>query len=98
MPLSAGAAFLYAVGGGAALEAVGFYRIRRSNFPQWTRTFRYWFWTVVMILIGGCLAVLYVQSGIALRPFLAFNIGASAPVIIERLGGATPDITPGRVS
>ena len=51
-----------------------------------------------MILLGGGLAVLYVQSGIELRPFLAFNVGASAPLIIERLGAAAPDYAPGSIS
>lgn len=95
--LSAGEAFGYAVGGGVALEALGFYKIRKSSFPEWTRTFRYWFWTIVMILIGGGLAVAYVKSEVALDPILAINIGAAAPVIIERLSAAAPSLSPGSV-
>ena len=96
MAVGTTAAFIYAVLGGVVLEAVGFYRVRKSAFPQWAKTFRYWFWTGVMIAIGGGLAVAYVKSGVALTPILAVNVGAAAPLVIERLGGAA-SITPGSI-
>jgi hypothetical protein len=97
MPLSTGGAFLWAAAGGVALEVVGHYKIRKSNFPQWLKTKRYWFSTAAMILVGGGLAFTYVESGYALHPLLALNVGAAAPLILERLSAVAPDISPGRI-
>ncbi len=81
--------FLFGLLGGLIVEVLGLYRLRvltRDEFPEHLKTFHYWAITTAMILAGGGLAVVYLSSDIPLKPILAVNIGASAPLIIEGLG------------
>lgn len=40
--------------------------------------------------VGGALTLVYQQDGVLLRPFLAVNVGLTAPAIIKALGAAAP--------
>ncbi len=85
------------VAGGIAAELLKWYRIREElhdGVPDYARTWLYWLVTVAMAFLGGLLVFLYQSTeGIELNLVLAFNIGASAPLLV----GATPTIDPGTI-
>ena len=86
------------VAGGIAAELAGWFKIRRElhkGLPDWSKSKMYWVVTGLMALMGGFLVFLYLSSGTALTAFLAFNLGASAPLILGRLVEQTPPMTPG---
>lgn len=85
--------FLYGVFGGFLAELLGLYKLRTQApgaFPSYFRSKLYWFVTIPMILVGGCLVVIYNKSGLDLKPIIAVNIGASAPLILGTLVQTTP--------
>jgi hypothetical protein len=85
--------FFYGICGGVAAELVGLYKLRTqapSAFPLYLRTKFYWLVTVGMILAGGGLVWIYHQSGLDMKPIIAVNIGASAPLIIGALTQSKP--------
>jgi hypothetical protein len=84
--------FVLGLVGGAAAEAVRWYKIRDSpNRPIYWKSPFYWTITVIMILIGGGLACLYGTENV--NSILAVNIGASAPLIISALTSTVPPST-----
>ena len=87
------AGFLYGVLGGFFAELLGHYRLRhqtKDQFPEWIRSPYYWIVTILMVLAGGGLVFIYLASGVPMKPIIAVNIGASAPLIIGRLTAQTP--------
>jgi hypothetical protein len=60
----------------------------------------YWASYVIMPLLGGGLAYIYIISDISLKPILAMNIGISAPLILRTMAQSAqlspPVIDPGR--
>jgi len=92
--------FLCGVFGGVVSEVVGIYKFRRfKKLPDWLKTKSYWTITILMILAGGGLVCVYLQSSIELTPLLAVNVGASAPLIISRLADeALPSEPSDRIS
>ena len=85
------------IAGGIAAELLKWYRIREElhdGVPDYAKTWLYWIVTGSMVLVGGLLVFLYQNTdGIELNLILAFNIGASAPLLV----GATPPIDPGAI-
>ena len=76
--------FLVGLSGGSAIEAAKWYGLRKAeHWPAYSRRPRYWLMTLVMVLIGGGLAVLYGTDGQS--AILVFNIGASAPALIRTI-------------
>ena len=57
-----------------------------------------WFWIgwFIEALLAVVVTLLYLRSGITLPPLLAINVGASAPLIVQRLISSVPAI--GRTS
>ena len=53
-----------------------------------------WFWSgwVIEALFGVILSLAYLRTGVHLPPLVAINIGASAPLIIEKLLSTLPAI------
>jgi hypothetical protein len=93
--------FSYGVLGGIFAELAGVFELRRqaaSQLPRWVRSPLYWTITAGMILAGGAVAWIYIGSGVDLSPLLAVNVGASAPLILARLGAQPPPIPPGRTN
>ena len=91
---------MFGVFGGVFAELLGLFKLRHqaaTTLPLWLRSPWYWTMTTLMILSGGGLVIVYVKSQIALTPFLAMNIGASAPLIIGSLVAQAPPIPPCRV-
>jgi hypothetical protein len=90
--------FALGVFGGILPEALRLYKLRESaSFPDYLKGPKYWIITVLMILIGGVLALVYQMSGMSLNPILAINIGASAPLAITVLSSTVvnpPQINP----
>lgn len=85
--------FIYGILGGLLAELLGLYKLRTqapSAFPSYLRSAFYWAVTVAMILAGGGLVWIYNQSGLDMKPIVAVNIGASAPLILGTLGQAKP--------
>lgn len=89
--------FLVGCIGGIMGETIGWYMRRESpHIQNYLKGARYWITTILMILIGGVLAILYgIESKSAI---LILHIGISAPIIIKILAqipseGALRDIT-----
>ena len=51
-----------------------------------------------MTAAGGLLALAYARSDFTLKPILAINIGASAPLLIQTFISQTPPAVPGDVN
>jgi hypothetical protein len=94
-------ALIWGLIGGVASEVSGIYDLRRhdpSNWPHYMKLKSYWAVTAIMACIGAALAYAYSRSGIAVRPILAINVGASAPLILRQLKRTTPRPGPGSVN
>jgi hypothetical protein len=53
----------------------------------------YWLPYVIWPLMGGLLAYIYEASNNPLKPIIAFQVGASAPLIIRAMARAVPSQT-----
>lgn len=77
-------------GGGVLAELARWYSLREAaRWPHYATRVRYWVITALMVLSGGCLAVLYGVTE-PRSALLIANIGASAPLIIKALAAVTP--------
>lgn len=90
--------FGWGVLGGFLAELLGLFQLRKQAPPEFPRSRFYWFLTMGMILAGGALVVVYLESDMPLKPILAVNLGASAPLVISKLVAQTEPIPPGRVN
>ncbi len=84
-----GAWTIFAVGclGGLVAEFASIWALRKEDprvWPAYFKRVRYYVLSGIMVLIGGGLAVAYGIEQMSV--FLALNIGASAPLIIQQLG------------
>jgi hypothetical protein len=92
--------FLYGVFGGFLAELLGLFKLRHAtgdSFPEWLKSRFYWMVTILMILAGGVLVVVYLKSKFTLSALIAVNIGASAPLIIGTLVAQKPDVHRARI-
>ena len=73
--------------GGLAANLVGLMEIARLPRPLRPNMRDPFFWLPFFIwpVLGAGLGYLYVSSGIDLKPILALNVGASAPLIIKSM-------------
>jgi hypothetical protein len=81
--------FLLGIGGGVLGELLKWYQLKESpNLPEYAKSPLYWIVTVLMALAGGFLAWIW---GIdPSKPFLALNVGISAPLILKGLAAVVP--------
>ena len=89
---------LWGLAGGVAAELLHWFHLRKELYkgvPEWARSWGYWIVTAVMAGMGPLLVALYESAGSELSPILAFNIGASAPLILTSLVRQVPPIDPG---
>jgi len=57
----------------------------------------YWLCALLLSGLGALMVYLYTGSGVDMSPILAFNIGASAPLIVRQFTRVTPEISPGKI-
>lgn len=84
---------VFAVGflGGIGGEVLRWYNLRKlpaGNLPIYLKSPFYWIVSLLMASMGGVLAVLYKTNG--MNAILAFHIGLSAPLILQRLTSNIP--------
>lgn len=75
--------------GGIATEALHWYLLARR--PKEIEVFRrrplYWWTTLVMVILGGIMPLLYTVT----TPLLAFHLGMATPLILQKLAAAAPE-------
>jgi len=79
--------FLGSIGG----EVFRWYNLRKlppHKFPIYFKSWFYWIASFSMAVLGGMLAVFYKTNG--MNAILAFHIGLSAPLIVQRLTSNIP--------
>ena len=86
--------FLVGAFGGFLVELLRWYKLKESpSLPDYASRRIYWVLTVLMILAGGGLAVLYGLGPI--NAVTVANIGASAPALIGALAAPPRQRSPG---
>ena len=88
------AVFGVGVAGGVTNEFLHWWGLREDvNLPEYARRSAYWIITVVMVLLGGGLALL--QLGTGADALIAFQIGLAAPMVLQKLAKAAGTGTDG---
>lgn len=88
--------FLFGVVGGVFAVSLNLWKWREAapnEFPEYFSRPFYWVVSLLMIMSGGMLALIYAKSGITLSPLLAVNVGASAPLILGSMTASAPNVT-----
>ena len=78
---------------GAMVDAVEFVRALQSSHgvvPKRYKRYGMWAGEVVRLLIGGALAAVFYVSHQVETPLAAVTVGATAPIIIERMLAEPP--------
>lgn len=89
--------FLCGLAGGAVLELLHWYNIRRdSQFPTYAKSPVYWLVTLLMAVVGGGLAWLY--FGAQGEPIVTFHVGLSTPLILQKLTTTVANVPGGKGS
>lgn len=83
------------IGGGLLAQCAGIYYLwQKGNLPACYTKVAFWILFFLMVSSGGFLTFVYEISDIDLVPIVALNIGASAPLIFQRLGSFREVSTP----
>lgn len=81
--------FLFGVIGGALGELLKWYAMRESpNLPAYLHSPFYWVITALMVFAGGGLVL--IQGVSADNPWLAVNVGLTAPLILKGFASVIP--------
>lgn len=76
--------FLLGIFGGFLGELIKWYSLRESkNLPDYLKSYHYWVITVLIVISGGILAVLYGTDD--KNAMLIVNVGISAPLLLQSL-------------
>ena len=87
--------FLCGLAGGAVLELLHWYNIRRDpQIPTYARSAFYWAITVLMAAAGGGLAWLYFGS--QADAIVTFHVGLSTPLILQKLTTTAANVPGGK--
>jgi len=99
--VSGGWVFFWRLVGGVLAEFLSISKHRGEAVRDWPAKVRlpsYWVFGVLWVLVGGLLAVLLSSmEGVRFNELVAVNIGASAPLLVERLIAKAPPIDLGKV-
>jgi hypothetical protein len=85
--------FIWGVVGGIAAEAVAMRAIFQNDKRRWSLDRKrpaYWIFAAAFCLLGGGTALAHMDSGAKLTALLAFNVGATWPLILHKGAGALP--------
>lgn len=87
---------LCAAGGGLAMSILGLVELQTVPRDRWPdfRSVLYWVPFVALPLLGLGLAYVYLRSGVELKPLMAANVGASAPLLVRALASTVPKASP----
>ncbi|MEZ9741331.1 hypothetical protein BCU90_16330 [Vibrio lentus] len=72
------------------LELAELHKITPAERPDFKDIF-YWVPFIILPILGGGLAQVYVSSDTMLSPLLAVNIGVSAPLMLRAMAQAVPE-------
>jgi hypothetical protein len=87
--------FLCGLAGGAVLELLHWYNIRRDpQLPAYARSPFYWVITILMTVAGGGLAWLY--FGAQADAIVTFHVGLSTPLILQKLMTTVANVPGGK--
>jgi hypothetical protein len=79
--------FLYGMLGGALIELTHWYGLRTNrNFPAYARSVVYWLTAVIMVVLGGLLAFLFLGPAGTAKDAIA--LGLATPAVLQRLAAA----------
>lgn len=82
--------FIVGFFGGFCIELLRWWSIReKPNFPVYAKSPGYWVISFVMALAGGLISLL--QFGASGPGIAVFQIGISAPLILQKLSTTIPD-------
>ena len=80
--------------GGAVPEVMVVYSLRGKPGNEWRKYYGGWLSylgpTILMVLLGGAVALAYNAWSDPVGPVLAVQLGASTPLILRHLSQATP--------
>lgn len=79
-----------------SLELAEIHKLPVTQRPN-LKEFVYWVPFLVLPLIGGFLAYVYIESNTTLTPLLALNVGVTAPLVFRSMAERIPNkvIEPG---
>lgn len=63
-----------------------------DEWPQVMRQPAFWLITLVLVLAGGGVSAAYNASVQAFNPLLAINVGATWPLLLEKVFSAAPQL------
>lgn len=72
------------------LEIAELHKLAPAERPD-LKDILYWIPFLILPIIGGGLAHVYVSSETVLTPFLAVNVGVSAPLILRAMAQVVPE-------
>ncbi|WP_133126013.1 hypothetical protein [Pseudohalioglobus lutimaris] len=81
--------------GGIAAEVLHWWNLRQAEkLPIYAKKAFYWSITIVMILLGGFVSWLY--FGATAEGIVAFHVGLSTPLLLQKLVASIPEETGAR--
>lgn len=65
----------------------------KNERPEYLFSLFYWVIGFVWVLVGGILVAMYINAGNVINGYLAFNVGITAPLIVEGLVRKAPSLS-----
>lgn len=88
--------WVYGMLGGLLVEFVGAWKLRQKSVADWPihyKSFSYYALTIPMIVVGGFVAWLQLYHFKDIKIELALQVGATAPLFLERFFSNKADIS-----
>lgn len=93
--------FMFGMLGGFLAEFFGWFKLRKilhTSCPDFAESKIYWILTLGMIVVGGIIVFIYIESGFHFQTLVAVNVGATAPLLLEGMIKQTPQVSPGKIN